>query len=145
MLPPPQHSPLAMATIAAKLAASERDADAARVRAKLKAVRLGSKTKPKTAGPSSMAPSETNILLAEGRRAQEPSPARKTRAPVDDADELSLGKVVVNTKPPRKRERRTSKVANRRRSTLNPWEMEALIMGTAIPPAIEGAEEVEGY
>ncbi|KAI1372900.1 Afadin and alpha-actinin-binding-domain-containing protein [Hypoxylon crocopeplum] len=38
--PPPQ-SPLTMATIAAKLAAAERDADAARVRAKLRAVRNG--------------------------------------------------------------------------------------------------------
>ncbi|KAI0864301.1 Afadin and alpha-actinin-binding-domain-containing protein [Xylaria cubensis] len=35
----PQQSPLNMATIAAKLAASEREADAARVRAKLRAVR----------------------------------------------------------------------------------------------------------
>jgi hypothetical protein len=37
----PQQSPLTMATIAAKLAASEREADAARVRAKLKAARAG--------------------------------------------------------------------------------------------------------
>ncbi|KAK3370301.1 Afadin and alpha-actinin-binding-domain-containing protein [Podospora didyma] len=41
ILPPPQQSPLSMATIAAKLAASEREADAARVRAKLKAARGG--------------------------------------------------------------------------------------------------------
>lgn len=41
VLPPPQQSPLSMARIAAKLAASEREADAARVRAKLKAARLG--------------------------------------------------------------------------------------------------------
>ncbi|KAI0386807.1 Afadin and alpha-actinin-binding-domain-containing protein, partial [Hypomontagnella monticulosa] len=39
--PPPQQSPLTMATIAAKLAAAEREADAARVRAKLRAVRNG--------------------------------------------------------------------------------------------------------
>lgn len=39
VLPPPQQSPLTMATIQAKLAASERDADAARVRAKLRAAR----------------------------------------------------------------------------------------------------------
>ncbi|KAL1837885.1 hypothetical protein VTJ49DRAFT_3289 [Mycothermus thermophilus] len=37
LLPPPQQSPVNMAAIAAKLAASEREADAARVRAKLKA------------------------------------------------------------------------------------------------------------
>jgi len=40
ILPPPQQSPLTMERIAAKLAASEREADAARVRAKLKAARL---------------------------------------------------------------------------------------------------------
>ncbi|KAK4457202.1 Afadin and alpha-actinin-binding-domain-containing protein [Cladorrhinum samala] len=39
VLPLPQQSPLTMATIQAKLAASERDADAARVRAKLRAAR----------------------------------------------------------------------------------------------------------
>ncbi|PBP20379.1 NIMA interactive protein [Diplocarpon rosae] len=39
--PPPMQSPLTMASIAAKLAASEREADAARVRAKIKAARAG--------------------------------------------------------------------------------------------------------
>lgn len=39
--PPPQQSPITVAGIAAKLAASEREANAARVRAKLKAARLG--------------------------------------------------------------------------------------------------------
>ncbi|CAL3968466.1 unnamed protein product [Diplocarpon coronariae] len=38
---PPMQSPLTMASIAAKLAASEREADAARVRAKIKAARAG--------------------------------------------------------------------------------------------------------
>ncbi|KAL2264693.1 hypothetical protein VTJ83DRAFT_7203 [Remersonia thermophila] len=41
LLPPPQQSPVNMAAIAAKLAASEREADAARVRAKLKAAKKG--------------------------------------------------------------------------------------------------------
>jgi hypothetical protein len=61
VLPAPQQSPLTMATIAAKLAASERDADAARVRAKLKAARLGkgvSLPPPGTASTSSTAPIE---------------------------------------------------------------------------------------
>lgn len=40
VLPGPQQSPVTVASIAAKLAASERDANAARVRAKLKAARL---------------------------------------------------------------------------------------------------------
>ncbi|RYP65039.1 hypothetical protein DL771_008493 [Monosporascus sp. 5C6A] len=39
--PPQQQTPLTMETIAAKLAAAEREADAARVRAKLRAARLG--------------------------------------------------------------------------------------------------------
>ncbi len=30
---------------------------------------------------------------------------------------------------PRKREKRATKVASRRRSTLNPWELESLISG----------------
>ncbi|KAL2131822.1 hypothetical protein VTI74DRAFT_4566 [Chaetomium olivicolor] len=41
VLPAPQQSPVTISNITAKLAASERDADAARVRAKLKAARLG--------------------------------------------------------------------------------------------------------
>ncbi|KAI5860768.1 Afadin and alpha-actinin-binding-domain-containing protein [Durotheca rogersii] len=45
-LPQPQQSPLTMATIAAKLAASEREADAARVRAKLRALRSGRRLAP---------------------------------------------------------------------------------------------------
>ena len=41
---------------------------------------------------------------------------------------------------PRKRERRTSKAASRRRSTLNPWELQSLIQGdVAAVAAAEGS------
>ncbi|KAI0144225.1 Afadin and alpha-actinin-binding-domain-containing protein [Hypoxylon sp. NC0597] len=57
---PPQ-SPLTMATIAAKLAASEREADAARVRAKLRAVRGGGQRRnPGLAPPATIASTNTN-------------------------------------------------------------------------------------
>ncbi|KAL2115603.1 hypothetical protein VTJ04DRAFT_9858 [Mycothermus thermophilus] len=57
LLPPPQQSPVNMATIAAKLAASEREADAARVRAKLKAARSAAGSKGcATAAPVTLPP-----------------------------------------------------------------------------------------
>lgn len=176
--PPPQ-SPLTMATIAAKLAASEREADAARVRAKLRAVRNGRR-----------GPNTTTTLLApttassgsplEDRKAaaveaktkasrrdedlyasvdpvkkdlpqapQDPVPAEAqvtAEANGEAADELarSVGREPepepeqqqphdgLKNVAKRRRdrgERRTSKVASRRRSTLSPWELETLIQG----------------
>lgn len=120
ILPPPQQSPLSMATITAKLVASERDADAARVRAKLKAARAGVRQKRVSLAPP--------VAVAE----VDADAARSTRsegAAVDaDADELAPAE--EERKPVvKKRERRTSRVASRRRSTLNPWELETLIKG----------------
>lgn len=120
ILPPPQQSPLSMATITAKLVASERDADAARVRAKLKAARAGVRQKRVSLAPP--------VAVAE----VDADAARSTRsegATVDaDADELAPAE--EERKPVvKKRERRTSRVASRRRSTLNPWELETLIKG----------------
>ena len=120
ILPPPQQSPLSMATITAKLVASERDADAARVRAKLKAARSGVRQKRVSLAPP--------VAVAE----VDGDAARSTRsegATVDaDADELAPAE--EERKPVvKKRERRTSRVASRRRSTLNPWELETLIKG----------------
>ncbi|KAK0741197.1 Afadin and alpha-actinin-binding-domain-containing protein [Schizothecium vesticola] len=128
ILPPPQQSPLSMATITAKLVASERDADAARVRAKLKAARAGVRQKRVSLAPP--------VAVAE----VDADAARSTRsegATVDaDADELAPAE--EERKPVvKKRERRTSRVASRRRSTLNPWELETLIKGA-------GEEVVEG-
>lgn len=113
--PAPQQSPLTMAAIAAKLAASERDADAARVRAKLKAARMA-KRRPELA-PEAAAPAET--------REEDVDPVKKDvgHEAREAADE---GEAQVK----RKREKR-SMAASRRRSTLSPWELESLISGAA--------------
>lgn len=141
LLPPPQQSPLSMATIAAKLAASERDADAARVRAKLKAARMGKKR-------VSLAPtaSETDAsVVADAARSTrsdggvsgetaDTSQGTQSHGPKDeDEDELAPKAEELERPTVRKRERRTSRVASRRRSTLNPWELGALIQG-GMPP-----------
>lgn len=229
VLPPPQQSPLSMARIAAKLAASEREADAARVRAKLKAARL-SKANVSTDTRSSLAPSQasttttattasmvssrgdptkrdkqasasssamtgtsggsrTNLSLNEngqanvsslGRKQQDAgkemggdndnednktvvssSPHRqRSKIRVVQPEESDTEAEPVQSKPlPRKRgtaaaaptssspanktsqkapppprSKRAEKVASRRRSTLNPWELQSLIAGEMVPP-----------
>jgi hypothetical protein len=230
--PAPQQSPLTMATITAKLVASERDADAARVRAKLKAARLGkgvslpppggttttitsstaSTTAPTTeleadgepgaasamsirsesdsltgtastsASASDGAPSSTTTATTardedadelgfspprkqeqplrlqpverqqqqqqegqqEGRKQPQPQQQQKqprqkqpqqggetlpSRRQPQQSGETEQQQQQKNKSPARKRERRTSKVASRRRSTLNPWELDALMKG----------------
>ncbi|SPQ22240.1 d54f55a5-bc32-4404-8c29-3f73088f85dc [Thermothielavioides terrestris] len=240
VLPAPQQSPLNMATIAAKLAASEREADAARVRAKLKAARLGkgvvSLPPPGTggggggsgtAGSAATCPAEADAggggsggggggtstrsesdsaagSASTAASASDAAPSSATTAARDeelgadagadadadaDADELGLSPPATpagttqqdgaeesrrirhnniinktaaiinnsssktkninkndsscrhgaadhsyNNPPPapaaaRKRDRRVSRTASRRRSTLNPWELDALIQG----------------
>lgn len=137
-----------MATIAAKLAASERDADAARVRAKLKAARMGGKKRISLAPPatgtdtcaaadaSRSTRSDSGVTGVEGEGEGEGRPV--VADDDDDEDELAP-KAEEEKKPlPRKRERRTSRVASRRRSTLNPWELGALIQGSVSVP---GGEE----
>ncbi|KAI0108230.1 Afadin and alpha-actinin-binding-domain-containing protein [Daldinia grandis] len=176
---PAQQSPLTMATIAAKLAASEREADAARVRAKLRAVRSGGQRRnpalraPATAAPSSP-PRETKVNRVEAKqeennlgsvdpvkkdkdlaqpRSRGGTPARRLNptAEFDEIDELAglvgtrekeqnngssplkstSGSPLKLVKRRRDRnERHTSKVASRRRSTLSPWELDALIQGS---------------
>lgn len=103
-------SPLTMANIAAKLAASEREADAARVRAKLKAFR-GAKRPTVTQAPG-------------------PEPVPEDDELVEDVDPVKQDPVEHTAKPEkRKRDKRTSKAASRRRSTLSPWELNSLISG----------------
>ena len=125
-LPLPRHadaqqSPLTMATIAAKLAASEREADAARVRAKLRALRGGKQpptTSAETAQPASAAP--TAPAARQETRFEDVDPVK--RDPVEEPQQQA--------KPEkRKRDRRTSKVTSRRRSTLSPWELDSLMSG----------------
>ncbi|KAG6009039.1 hypothetical protein E4U21_003370 [Claviceps maximensis] len=141
--PKPAQSPLTMSNIAAKLAASEKEADAARVRAKLKAAR-GS-----TRGVSR--PTMTTIAAptSSARKSPPPSPPRATpedavevaaapsphgRDNIGEHDEIQQQQQMGNTAPPappekRKRDRKASKAASRRRSTLSPWELQTLISG----------------
>ncbi|KAI1389399.1 Afadin and alpha-actinin-binding-domain-containing protein [Hypoxylon trugodes] len=172
--PPPQ-SPLTMNTIAAKLAAAERDADAARVKAKLRAIRGGrkrdtalnlapassgsageqveeAKTTPtkvkkenngdsESMDPVKRDPAPTSSSRSARRENLRPAPAAtgQNDAETDDlAGSFNGNGVSDNVKVTKRRrdrgERRTSKVASRRRSTLSPWEMQTLIQGQAAGP-----------
>lgn len=113
----PQQSPLTMASIAAKLAATEREADAARVRAKLKAARMKSAS---NADVLKLQPS-----LKEGGE-KEPSKAER-----DVQEDVNRSQETRKRKAPIRQGGR----ASRRRSTLSPWELESLIQGTVIKGA----------
>ncbi|KAK6724884.1 hypothetical protein SNK04_003699 [Fusarium graminearum] len=111
-----------MATIAAKLAASEREADAARVRAKLRAARsTRGVQKPKIA-------SSQPEPQAADPPAKEPE---LKRSDVENVDPVKRDPVPADELKPekRRRARRTSKKTSRRRSTLSPWELESLMNG----------------
>ncbi|KAG6003832.1 hypothetical protein E4U43_000841 [Claviceps pusilla] len=125
-------SPLTMSNIAAKLAASEKEADAARVRAKLKAVR-GS-----TRGVSrpTMAPTAGNPETTESAAAAAAEAEALHEHEIPNAHELVPKPPAQTEDPPaqpekRKRDRKASKAASRRRSTLSPWELQTLISGEA--------------
>lgn len=146
-----QQTPLTMASIAAKLAASEREADAARVRAKLKAARGcvgGGGTKKQTAvrvAPAADEPQLQQEPEPEHEREAEESEAKTVAAP--RSDDCTDGKMGCRDVDPmrhdhdtsaaplgvekRRLDRRSSKAASRRRSTLSPWELQSLISGTA--------------
>lgn len=120
--PQPQQSPLTMSNIAAKLAASEKEADAARVRAKLRAARGSARgvAKPTTTKPTESGAPVPSIQQAENAAcdAGNGDPVKEVQAPQEE------------DKPEkRKRDRKASKTASRRRSTLSPWELETLISG----------------
>jgi Afadin- and alpha -actinin-Binding len=107
-----QQSPLTMASIAAKLAATEREADAARVRAKLKAAKLSSAT----VAPTTLKPPIDNS---------------EYREPVKES-----GPTVTTSKKRKAIGKLQGGRASRRRSTLSPWELESLILGgAALTPA----------
>ncbi|KAF4981301.1 hypothetical protein FZEAL_2878, partial [Fusarium zealandicum] len=120
-----------MANIAAKLAASEREADAARVRAKLRAARGTRGVKKPTIAPSPPEPQAAEPPAQEPKPKPKASgfedvdPVKRDPAPAEEQQQQQL-------KPEkRRRDRRTSKTASRRRSTLSPWELEALMTGNA--------------
>ena len=113
----PQQSPLTMTNIAAKLAASEKEADAARVRAKLRAARRS------TRGPSQT----TNTEAGQDDIAEQPEQMEQRATAEQDQPAP-----ITEPKPEkRKRDRKMSKAASRRRSTLSPWELETLMAGNA--------------
>lgn len=241
LAPPPQQSPLTMARIAAKLAASEREADAARVRAKLRAARLnqgGSASSASTLAPTGSTSTVASSRVPSGGSDAAASadagggdPTKKDRAVSgesaatgmsgsgasfstdenglrggvsvlgdsadnkgdddegggdDGGDRRTVRKVGGSSAPvtsPRKntaasgatsptkasaaaaataapspakpavRKRevrsRAAKAANRRRSTLSPWELQSLIAGEVVPPtpglpASAAAQEGQG-
>lgn len=114
-----QQSPLTMARIAAKLAASEREAEAARVRGKLQSFR-GAK-RPTIAQPQ-----------PEQSEAPAPAPPPPQEEESEDVDPVKRdpAEQAQQVRPEkRKRDRQTGKAASRRRSTLSPWELDSLISG----------------
>ena len=133
---PVQPSPqLTMASIAAKLAASERDADAARVRAKLKAVRGGNRAVArgvKVIESGGGSPSGERDKHSVGRVSSDEEAASAGEAGLGGVEEAEQ---VMKVEKVRKRGVRANKVANRRRSTLTPLEMRSLITGTLAVPA----------
>ena len=132
----PQQSPLTMASIAAKLAASEREADAARVRAKIKAARMN-----RIASSTTFAENAEK----EATKLMPPPPIRKVeeeRVKCVQEGILNMDAIVAEEtdgereKDVNKRKRKATASgrtqggrANRRRSTLSPWELESLILG----------------
>ncbi|TPX13253.1 uncharacterized protein E0L32_006226 [Thyridium curvatum] len=152
----PQSPALTTANIAAKLAASERDADAARVRAKLRAARLGRQHVGAADAATSAAASEGKKPARSSAEDIAGDPVKKRSGPRESAGTTNVeetevappaeeevattggedqGEPELKVEKPRKRERRVSKAASRRRSTLNPWELESLITGGAGVPA----------
>jgi len=178
LLPPQQSPMLTTETIAAKLAASEREADAARVKAKLKAARSNNlKSFPPpasshavegetasgatTTGKSSLrSESDSATTSATGATAYcscscghnpavHTSPTRRARAGSmryrddDGVDELTPAEPQSHQQRSVDKERHkrshsnvvaaaANKVATRRRSTLQPWELDALLQGQAV-------------
>jgi hypothetical protein len=138
----PQQSPLTMASIAAKLAASEREADAARVRAKIKAAKMNRANTNTTASNSSRNKTET-----ETAKLMLPPPSRKVEdEPIKAGREGGFGTGRSNMEEREedrdrdqgvnKRKRKAATLgrtqgarASRRRSTLSPWELESLMSG----------------
>lgn len=144
-MPPPASPALSMATIAAKLAASEREADAARVRAKLKAARSGgllgtAKGKAAAAGGPAAEPDNGVNPIRSAGDSKANVPTTSVGAPGDQQPQQQ--------QPLRKKrdakdkdQRRVSKAASRRRSTLNPWELKSLMTGSV--EGVEGAASVD--
>lgn len=203
LLPASQQSPVTVARIAAKLAASEREANAARVRAKLKAAKMGqgsatsststvgtsrvksggdpikrarevsgstalststgngsvSMDENGTAGGVSILRTETSSAASshiaardtgsdeDGRESPAPPSSTKRRREAPSAVAPREGEEGAAKEGNGKRKRdvrsRAERVANRRRSTLSPWELQSLITGDVPVPPTPGRVEQE--
>ncbi|QSZ32934.1 hypothetical protein DSL72_002517 [Monilinia vaccinii-corymbosi] len=143
---PPQQSPLTMASIAAKLAASEREADAARVKAKLKAAKLArsAASTTKIVAPRSKSPIKKTELEAPKLIPPPSSPLKEepVKSGGTESETLKSPEMDSSAVSSRKRKLRASRDrdhgrAARRRSTLSPWELESLISGGVGSPRKE--------
>ncbi|ESZ92260.1 hypothetical protein SBOR_7349 [Sclerotinia borealis F-4128] len=143
---PPQQSPLTMASIAAKLAASEREADAARVKAKLKAAKLGrnatstaSTIAPRSRSPSKKKEPEVTRLMPPPSSPvkEEPVKSGSTCSTTVKSPEKDMSAVSSRKRKVRASRDRDHGRAARRRSTLSPWELESLISGGVGSPRQE--------
>jgi hypothetical protein len=141
----PQQSPLTMASIAAKLAASEREADAARVRAKIKAARANragaaTSTSSTEATKKSMPPPPIRLVPNDDHE----EPKRVVSGGSNSANWEINGDSDVENEMKGKKRRAPGRTqggrdkTSRRRSTLSPWELESLILGgVGSPPKVE--------
>lgn len=127
-----------MASIAAKLAASEREADAARVKAKLKAAKLArnatstaSTTAPRSRSPLKKREPEATKLMPPPSSPvkEEPIKGDSTNSTSMKSPEKDLSAVSSRKRKVRASRDRDHGRAARRRSTLSPWELESLILG----------------
>ncbi|PHH63831.1 hypothetical protein CDD81_5388 [Ophiocordyceps australis] len=123
--------------IAAKLAASEREADATRVRARLRAARAcsGGIARPPRIAPPPRGQDDAAADDDDDDKAScalDAAPGKAADDCVEHVDE-DMDPVKQPQPQPEKRKRdcRTGRVAARRRSTLSPWELQALISGSA--------------
>lgn len=141
---PPQQSPLTMASIAAKLAASEREADAARVKAKLRAAKLARSAASATSTTSAPRPrSPVKKTEPEATKVMPPPFSPIKEEPMKNGStgstEIKSSDKDLSAVSSRKRKVRASRDrdhgrAARRRSTLSPWELESLISGGVASP-----------
>jgi hypothetical protein len=121
-------SPLTMASIAAKLAATEREADAARVRAKLKAAKMSA-----AAGKAAA----TVPVLAPPVASVREEPVKVKLNDEENADRVNTGEEKGETRKRKASGRLPGSRASRRRSTLSPWELESLISGQVLDSPVK--------
>ncbi|RYP68569.1 hypothetical protein DL769_005488 [Monosporascus sp. CRB-8-3] len=103
---PQQQTPLTMETIAAKLAAAEREADAARVRAKLRAARLGKRVTAARNGGAKQASDGTGAKGADSTATANSTTATTTSQ--------------AHQPEPREREQQQQRERERRQAAVNP-------------------------